>query len=341
MLREQEAVLRRALIILDALVVVIAFFLAYTLRQHFHIFYNLNLIPSSYFISQTTAPLSNYIIVLILISFFWCFMLYINGMYLSLRMKTFLEILWIIIKSSFFTILAFGTIVFLLKLEFVSRIFFGLLILTSFTLILIEKVIIFYIMHSIRKRGYNFRRIIIVGPGKRAAEFTRKIHHHPEWGIEILGVLDDEPGRGIKKVNGIDVLAPLKDISKILHHHVVDEVVFIVPRLRLNFVENAVYACEIEGVKATLAVDLFNFKIAKSRQSELDGIPLLTFDTSVAKEWQLFVKRVNEVFLSGIGLILLMPLLITVGILIKLSSPGPVLFKHIRVGLIGRKFVLF
>lgn len=341
MLREQEAVIRRALIILDAVIVIIAFFLAYLLRQNFHLFYNLDLIPSSYIIYQTTAPLSNYMIVLILNTFFWCFMLYINGMYLSLRIKTFIEILWIIIKSSFFTILASGTFVFLLKLEFVSRIFFVLLILTSFMLILIEKIIIFYTMHSIRKRGYNYRRIIIVGTGNRAAEFSKKIHNHPEWGIKILGVIDDEPGRGIKKVNGIDVIAPLKDISKVLHQHAVDEVVFIVPRLRLNYVENAVYACEIEGVKATLAVDLFDFKIARSRQTELDGIPLLTFDTSVAKEWQLFVKRTNEVILSGIGLILLMPFLIMVGILIKLTSPGPVLFKQIRVGLNGREFILY
>ena len=137
----------------------------------------------------------------------------------SLADRIFRQPSWFI-KSSFFTIFAFGTIVFLLKLEFVSRIFFGLLILTSFTLLLIEKVIIFYIMHSIRKRGYNYRRIIIVGTGKRAAEFTRKIHNHPEWGIKILGVLDDEPGRGIKKVNGIDVIAPLKDISKILPRRV-------------------------------------------------------------------------------------------------------------------------
>lgn len=341
MLREQEAVIRKASILLDGIVVIAAFLCAFLLRQHFHLFYNLNLIPSTQVVATSTASLSDYLVILIFTVFIWCFMLYLNGMYFSMRTKSFLEILWSIIKSSIFTILTFGTIVFFFKLEFVSRIFFAIFIMLSFTLLLIEKIVVFSIMHSIRKRGYNYRRIIIVGTGKRAADFVEKIKKHPEWGINVLGIVDDEPGRGIKKVKGIDVIGPLAEISQILHKLAVDEVLFVVPRLRLNYVENAVYACEIEGVKATLAVDLFDFKIAKSRQTELDGIPLLTFDTNVAKEWQLFVKRANEIVLSGFGLVLLMPLLFFVAILIKLTSSGPILFKQTRVGLNGRKFILY
>ena len=341
MLREQETVIRKASILLDGIIVAAAFLCAFLLRQHFHLFYRLNLIPSTQVVSISTTSLSDYLVILFFTVLIWCFMLYMNGMYLSIRTKSFLEILWIIIKSSIFTILTFGTIVFLFKLEFVSRIFFAIFIIMSFTLLLIEKIAVFSIMHSVRKGGYNFRRIIIVGTGKRAADFIEKIWNHPEWGIKVLGIVDDEPGRGIKKVNNIDVIGPLNKISQILHKYAVDEVVFVVPRLRLNYVENAVYACEIEGVKATLAVDLFDFKIARSRGTELDGIPLLTFDTSVAKEWQLFVKRANEVAMSSLGLVLLMPLLFFIAILIKLTSAGPILFKQVRVGLNGRKFLLY
>ena len=120
----------------------------------------------------------------------------------------------------------------------------------------------------------------------------------------------------------------------------IDEVVFVVPRLRLNHMENAINACETEGVKATIAVDLFDLKIARSRQTELDGIPLLTFETTIAKEWQLFVKRAMDIVISGLAIILLSPVLIIGATLIKLTSPGPVMFKQKRVSLNGRKFVL-
>ena len=111
--------------------------------------------------------------------------------------------------------------------------------------------------------------------------------------------------------------------------------------MRLNHIENAVNACEIEGIKATIAVDLFDLKIARTHSTDLDGIPLLTFETTVAKEWELFVKMGIDIVISGLGIILLSPILFIVAILVKLSSSGPVLFKQERLGLNGRKFVLY
>jgi exopolysaccharide biosynthesis polyprenyl glycosylphosphotransferase len=157
----------------------------------------------------------------------------------------------------------------------------------------------------------------------------------------VLGVLDDEPGRDIKKVGGIDIVGNIDDISKILHKRAVDEVVFLVPRSRLNHIEHAIYACETEGIKATVAVDLFELKIAHARMTELDGIPMLTFEMTPAKEWQLFVKRIFDVLLSGFAILLLSPLFLITWILIKATSPGPAMFIQKRVGLNGRRFVLF
>jgi len=115
----------------------------------------------------------------------------------------------------------------------------------------------------------------------------------------------------------------------------------VVPRLRLNHIEDAVNACETEGIKATIAVDLFDLKIARVYPTDLDGIPFITFETTVAKDWELFVKRLIDIVISGLGLILLSPLLLIVPILIKLTSPGPALFKQNRLGLNARKFVLY
>ncbi len=341
MLKEKDAVVRKTMILFDAFIVSFAFFLAYFLRQHFRIFYKLDLIPSTQVVSGTIASISDYLVVLFVVVSIWCFMLYLNGMYRSIRTRTLFEIVGIITKSTFFAILAFGTVIFLFKLVFVSRMFFALLIVTSVTFLLLEKIAVFSFMQYVLRRGLNYKSLLIVGTGRRAADFINRIQNHPEWGLNIIGAVDDEPGRGIKKVKDIKIIGTLKDISKILHKHAVDEVIFVVPRLRLNYIEDAVNACETEGIKATIVMDLFDLKIARAHPTDIDGIPLLTFETTVAKEWQLYVKRAMDVALSGLGIIILSPLLLIVVVLIKLTSSGPVLFKQHRLGLNGRKFVLY
>ena len=340
MLKEKEAVLKKAVIIIDAFVVALSFFSAYLIRQNIHVFYRLDLFPEKQVIPEPTLVFSEYLLVLVISVPVWVFLLHINGMYQSLRTRQFVDILWIVIKSSFFAILFLGSIIFLFKLDFVSRVFFGIFSVICFGAFLSEKAVLVYMMQYYRKRGRNWRGVLVVGTGKRASDFIGRIKSHPEWGIKIFGALDDEPGRGIDKVDSIDVIGSIDEISGILHDHPVDEVIFVVPRSRLNFLEEAIYACETEGIKATVAVDLFNLKIAKAHPTDLDGVPLITFETTVVREWELLVKRLIDVMVSGFSIFILSPVLLVAAVLVKMTSNGPAFFRQVRVGLNGRKFVL-
>ncbi|MFW6140899.1 MAG: sugar transferase [Acidobacteriota bacterium] len=341
MLKEKDSVVRKALLLVDGFIIASAFFVSLFLRQNFHEFYQFDLISSTQIISESTASLGDYFVLLLFVVVTWCFMLCLNGMYQPMRTRPFSEILWIIIKSTFFTSLACGTIVFLFKLQFVSRLFFIIFVFVSFVFILVEKLAVFSIMHYVRKRGYNYRRILVVGKGKRAAGFIERVKNHPEWGIRIIGAVDDEPERKVENNKEIKFVGNLNDLQQILHKNAIDEVVFVVPRSRLNHLGDAIHSCEIEGVKATVAVDLFDMWIARSRPTEIDGIPLLTFETTVAEEWQLFIKRAMDLIISGLAIILLSPLMLIVAILIKATSSGPVFYVQKRLGLNGRKFNLY
>jgi exopolysaccharide biosynthesis polyprenyl glycosylphosphotransferase len=195
--------------------------------------------------------------------------------------------------------------------------------------------------HYVRRQGLNTRRLLIVGTGRRAEEFIKRVDKHPEWGFEIVGAIDDEPARGVHKVNRFDVIGTLDDIPRIFHRDAIDEVVFVVPRSRLNALQGAIDDCETEGVVVTVVVDLFDTKLAKSSVTELDGLPLLRFRTTVAKEWELLVKRLFDFVISGLGIIVLSPLFLLMSTLIKVTSKGPVLFKQDRLGLAGRSFTLY
>jgi len=341
MLREKDRVIRQAMIIFDAFVISLVFLITFALRQHFRSFYKLDLFPGLYVIKEMPASINDYLVALFFAVPLWCFMLYLNGMYRSMRTKTLLEVAWIVIRSASLMVLAFGAIVFLFKLEFVSRLFFVLFLALSSATILVEKMAVFSLMHYARKQGYNFRRLLIVGTGRRAIHFVNKVNSHPEWGFRIVGIVDYEKEHLNKEFDGLKVIGMLEDLPNILHNDPVDEVIFIVPRDMLSHIEKSIYVCETEGVKATVAVDLFELKVARARQTDLEGIPLITFETTFSGEWQLFIKRALDIIASGLGLIFLSPLFLAVAILIKLTSPGPVFYRQKRAGMNGRKFILY
>jgi exopolysaccharide biosynthesis polyprenyl glycosylphosphotransferase len=314
------------MIVGDGLVVVLAYLATFLLRH---------------LIGVSNVTLGSYETFLIPAVPLWCLTLYANGVFLPMRTRTYLEIVWALLKSAALTFLAFGTFLFLFKLTFVSRAFFLLFAGLSFLFILAEKTALFAAAHYVRRRRKNTRRLLIVGTGRRAVGFIKKIDQHPEWGFEILGAINDEPSRIIGGVDRVNVIGALEDIPRIFHESAVDEVVFVVPRSRLNALHNALIDCETEGVPVTIAIDLFDMRIAKSSVTELDGLPLLRFKTTQAKEWQLLVKRTFDLAASGLGILLLGPLLLVVAVLIKATSRGPVFFKQSRLGYHGRKFTLY
>jgi exopolysaccharide biosynthesis polyprenyl glycosylphosphotransferase len=341
MLKEKDAVIRKMMMAVDTLVISAAFFVSYVIRTHIHSFYKFDLFPSKNMISDAPWKFSEQFMILIMVAPLWCFLLHQNGTYRSWRLRTTRQIIWAVFKASILTVLFAGSFFFIFKITFVSRIFFITFGVFGFLGLVSEKIVMLFIMHAIRRRGYNYRQILIIGTGRRAENFIRKIKSHPEWGLRIFGAIEDEAGRGVERVDGVPVIGDLAVIPDILHRAAVDEVVIVVPRLRLDYMGKAIRDCEIEGVKVTIAVDLFDMKIAKAQQSELDGIPLLSFKTTVPSEWQLLTKRAMDLTISGFLIIGLSPLLLIIALLIKMTSRGPALFKQERVGLNKRQFIMY
>lgn len=341
MLKEKDAAIRRAMIVLDGIVITAAFFIAYYIRANFHSIYKFDIFNQRDIVGEGAVYFSEYLLVLIAAVPVWCCSLYRNGMYRSWRTLKCWRVLWIVFRASLAGFLIVGALFFLLKMRFVSRLFFLTFACLGLAFLWTEKIFIYSVMHAVRKQGYNYRLILIVGTGRRAAEFIRRIKSHPEWGLKILGAIDDEPGRGVESVDGVKILGSLEDIPGILHDDGVDEVVFIVPRLRLNHLQKSIQDCETEGIKVSIAVDLFDLKIAKSYQSEIDGFPLLTFKTTVPSEGDLFIKRAIDLAVSGAVIALLCPFFLILSGVIKLTSKGPVFHKQERIGLNGKRFILY
>lgn len=327
------------MVIADAMAVGVAYLLAVTLRNHLGpLFADLafaSLAP------YNDIKAAQYIYFLVGAAPLWCLALYLNGLYRSLRTVSEGRLFWQITKAAGMAFLGLGALMFMFKVTSASRFLFFLFLIISYIIISAERISFFLVMHAARRRGLGHSHLLVVGTGPRAAAFITRIMKHPEWGLKVTGVIDDEPGRGVKQVASLPITGFLSDIPDILHREAIDEVAFIVPRSRLSAVEAALHACETEGVVTTFAVDLFDMKIARAEVSLFDTLPLLQFQTIKISEWQLFAKRAIDLTVSAAILIALAPFFLVLGLIIKVSSKGPVFFRQERVGLHGRHFILY
>jgi len=329
MLKQENWLITRALQLLDLTAITLSFLGAYYIRNFF-----LNRIFGKILL------LNEYIWILIVILPIWSVLLKSQEIFGSFHIDSLSSFTKKIIKVSSFGVLILGAIIFLFQEKYFSRTLIIIFVFLSALCLFILKLAIHIIFSRLRSIGFNPRHILIVGTGKEAKAFAQIIEDHKKWGLRILGFLkiknEDEEGH-----NDLQVLGNIRDLPAILHSSVVDEVIFCVPRVWLPELEEELALCEEEGVKTRVMVDFYPRVIAKPELESFHGIPLLTFSTTPERSLELLLKRIADLAFSSILLIFLSPLFLIISILIKLTSPGPILFKQIRIGLAGRKFLLY
>jgi exopolysaccharide biosynthesis polyprenyl glycosylphosphotransferase len=128
-------------------------------------------------------------------------------------------------------------------------------------------------------------------------------------------------------------------LESVLRNQSVDEVLVTLPPKRYgHLVEKIVNRCEEQGVIVRVRAEMFELQIARTYTDELEGLPVLTFRSGPQDDWRIVAKRLIDIVASAMLLFILAPLFAVVAWLIKLNSPGPVLFAQERIGLNKRRF---
>jgi len=180
----------------------------------------------------------------------------------------------------------------------------------------------------------------VVGTDQRAANYEILVKEHPYWGIEILGYINPD-GVEDTVVEREQILGHVEDLPQIIQESVVDEVVFVVPPSQLSALENIFLLCEEQGIRTRMVMEYLPRQLAKVYVEMVEGLPMITFSTGPVDVTGLFIKRVLDVILSLSLLVIASPLMLIITLAVKLSSPGPVLFRQVRCGLNGRSFTLY
>lgn len=265
------------------------------------------------------------------------------GAYRSDYLRPLRDELWAAVRA----IVILGILVFaslaVFKMHHLSRLFLGYLVVAQLLLTVVVRVTLHQLFTWIRQRESARCRILVVGPGKRAKEFVDEVNRHPELGVEIAGYLLESPSKaqtGTKDPTKSPVLGTLEDLRWVLRAQVIDEAVIALPLTKESATEMVISICEQEGKPAHVLLNGLQQRFYHSTLTSVHGVPLLSLASRGHSSTGLAVKRLLDFVLAGSLLIGLSPLLVLAAIAIKMTSPGPVLFRQERVGLNGRPFFM-
>ena len=184
------------------------------------------------------------------------------------------------------------------------------------------------------------RNILIVGTSRKAREMGELISRYSDWGLRILGYVDVDPAKD--RGGTSDVLGSIEDIPTIIEDNVVDEIIFVGSEPRdLEGLDDVLAICKEQGVKTRVAADFFPVKVSHVSMEFLENVPIITFSATPDHAFALLIKRLMDILGSAIALTVSSPVLLILAVLVKLTSKGPVIYRQVRCGLYGRKFVLY
>lgn len=209
------------------------------------------------------------------------------------------------------------------------------------TLTTIERFGIRYTLSRLRRKGFNQKHVMLVGFSDASDQFIDACRRNPDWGYHIYGVVDDiaEVGESYK---GIQVVGRISELEHILAQNTIDEIAITLPLAAYAKLDGIVHVCEKSGVHTKFIPDYNNIIHSKPVTEDMDGLPVINIrNVPLTDPVKATAKRAVDICGALVGIVLFSPIMLVVAILIKLTSPGPIIFKQERVGLHNRPFMMY
>ncbi|MDY7032611.1 MAG: sugar transferase [Thermodesulfobacteriota bacterium] len=336
-MKEKERLITFILRGLDLLIVYLSVWIALELTSKY---------STDSSLALTSHSTQSFLYVTTLIAYMFSFLIF--GYYKTFRNQTYDQIfsktLVVVLAGSMGLIF----IHFLFDSREISRSFLFTLLGFCMLFLTMSRSLAYSFIGVIRKRGLDSRNVLIVGSKIRAQEVIDAILSHPEFGYDILGCLEVDKEDIGKNVKGdIKVIGCIyTDLKRILLDENIDELVFAMPLSEIDNGREYISFAEEIGINIRVLPDwqihkmTYHPETATVYYDQFVGLPTIALSSIPQKESELSIKTVLDYAGASACLLLFSPIMLVVAIAIKLTSPGPVLFKQVRSGLNGRKFVI-
>ena len=322
-----------ALAAADTLLINTAFAIAYYMRYKLQW---VRAVAEAYYV-----PFQEYIPVSLLLTVILLIVFKTEGLYDQRRGSSWLDEVYTIFTSSLIGIAIMIFMFFLYRTNFYSRLIFLYALLLIVGFLSLSRLMERRIREGLRRQGIGVDRVLIVGAGKVGRAIMRSVLARPELGYRPFGFVDDDPKKQDNDIGPFKAIGGTADLALILQEHTPDEVIISLPWMSHRKVLRIIGDCERQGIRARFVPDLFQMSLSHVNIDEINGIPLIGMRQPTLRGWKMALKRTIDVAIACIALVLLAPLLVLIGVLIKTDSPGPVFFKQTRLGRGGKPFTCY
>lgn len=209
-----------------------------------------------------------------------------------------------------------------------------------FVLYLVHQ-IIWMSLRSLRSSGRNQRLAVIAGATQGGRHLAEQIQHSPYLGIHLLGFFDDQAPGNAQHFQGKPLLGTLEALPHYIQTHQIDVVYIALPTKEEEAIANLLKQLKDTTACVYFAPNILLFSLMQARTYELNGLPLIAVWEVPLSNLQSVLKRIIDLMVAGLALILLAPLMVLIALAVKLTSPGPVLFKQRRYGMNGKEIIVY
>jgi Undecaprenyl-phosphate glucose phosphotransferase len=332
-------------VLVDVGATALAWLLAYFLRFHSELV--LGFLP----VTKGVPPLQPYLWLLPLIALLWPALLYFHGLYQLRRGRSrideFFAILFSVLLASAITL---GVTLYVRQYYFYqpevaplweySRGVFALFIGLDVVLLNAGRWALRSYLHRQWSAGHNVKRVAIAGVGELGQVVAETLLEHKELGLRVVGFLTDTPA--LATVAGLPVLGTLERATDALQAARVDQLYIALPLEEHAKLLGLLKSVSNECVDIKVVPDLVQYATIKAALEDLDGIPIITLNEVPLRGWSSMAKRVMDVVLGFLLLVLSIPVTALIVLLIKLrGGPGPIFFRQERMSLDGKTFQIY
>ena len=334
MIKDNQKYFNRLHVILDALVVAAAYAIAWLIRFESGLWKE-----EGAFIGILGAR--TYFFALVFIIPGYLVLNHLFNLYTSKRYSSAKRDIVNVIKANMVGLVLFLGILYVIDQKDFSRgmifVFSGLNILgQSGTRICIRK-----LLRSFRRKGYNIKYVLLVGYSKAAEQYIDRIMQNPQWGYIVRGILDDHIPRGTL-YRGIKVLGTIGNLEIILPENKLDEIAITLSLKDYDYLESIVSICEKSGVHTKFIPDYNSMIPSRPYTEDLMGLPVINIRyVPLTNTGNKLIKRLVDIVGSVLGIVITSPIMLLAAVLVKATSPGPVIFKQERVGLHNKTFYMY
>lgn len=331
MIKENQKLLNRLQVVLDAVVIIVSYVFAWFLRFKSG-FYPLD----AWYLSLEEYMKLLFFIVPGYLILYYGFHLYVPKRILGRRLEA-----WRIVQTNIVGLMAVTVLLYVAKQNNVSRRMLFLFFCVNIFAEVLERNVLRMILRKARREGYNQKHMILVGYSRAAEQYIDRIRANPEWGYKVRGILDDNHPAGTE-YKGVKVIGTVANLDVILPENRLDEIAITLGLDEYSRLEEIVGMCEKSGVHTKFIPDYNNIIPTKPYTEDIQGLPVINIrHVPLTNILNRFMKRSVDLFGAVVAIVLFSPVMLITAIVIKVTSPGPLIFKQERIGLKNAPFYMY